>query len=111
MKNISNIAEMIRKYFTAFEAKNWEVIKEITSDDLIFTTQHDDHINKQEFLAKCLSHGVKMKSFKIEKIISEGDEAYVTYLAEVDNGNSFRNTEFFVMENGKIKTIDVYFGL
>ena len=51
-----------------------------------------------------------MKTITIEKIFAEGNEAFARYECVMNDGKSFRNTEFFTAENGKIKSVDVYFG-
>lgn len=107
---ISNIAETIRKYFTAFTDKNWKIFEELLSDDFIFSSPKDDYIGKEEHLKSCIFHSSKFKSLKIEIIFERGNEAFVRYKAEMNDGNSFRNTEFFMIEDKKIKSIDVYFG-
>jgi ketosteroid isomerase-like protein len=108
--NKSDIAEIIRKYFTAFMDKNWENFEGLLNDDFIFSSPKDDFINKDEHLKSCMFHSSKFKSINIETIFAEGNEAFVRYKADMIGGNTFRNTEFFVTENGKIKSIDVYFG-
>jgi hypothetical protein len=40
----------------------------------------------------------------------QGNEAFVRYLAELEDGSKFRNTEYFRIEGGKLKEVDVYFG-
>ncbi|MBS1492380.1 MAG: nuclear transport factor 2 family protein [Bacteroidetes bacterium] len=108
--NKSDIAEVIRKYFEVYMEKDWDTFGELLSDDFVFSSPKDDYINKEEHLKSCMFHSSKFKSIGVEKIFDEGSEAFVRYKAEMNGGNSFRNTEFFVMDNGKIKSIDVYFG-
>ena len=51
----------------------------------------------------------RIESNEVERIFVQGDEAFVTY--RVRNRNEeFRNTEFFVFEGDRIRSIDVYFG-
>jgi hypothetical protein len=46
----------------------------------------------------------------LTELFDRGNEAFVLYDLEADNGQPFRNTEFFNVSGGKIKTIEVYFG-
>lgn len=106
----SNIAELIRKCFQAYESKTREVIEEILSDDFVFSSPYDNFINKEEYFKRCWPHSADMKTITVEKIFAEGNEAFVRYECVMNDGKSFRNTEFFTAENGKIKSVDVYFG-
>ena len=47
---------------------------------------------------------------ELERILVEGDEAFVTYLCIARDGKRFRNTEFFSFAGDKVKRIDGYFG-
>ena len=58
------------------------------------TTRDSDWIERQE----------------LERIVVEGEGAFVTYRCVAKGGKSFRNTEFFTFEDDKIRRIDVYFG-
>lgn len=108
--NKSNITEVIQNYFEAFIKKNWRTFEKLLSNGFIFSSPKDDYISKEEHLKSCMFHSSKFNSIKIEKIFTEGDEAFVRYHAEMNDGNSFRNTELFTVEDGKIKSIDVHFG-
>jgi ketosteroid isomerase-like protein len=108
--NNSNIAELVLKCFTAYETKNREMIEKVLSEDFVFSSPYDDFINRKEYFEKCWPHSSEMKSITIEKIFAEGDEAFTRYECVMNDGKSFRNTEFFKAENGKIKSVDVYFG-
>ncbi|MBS1492379.1 MAG: nuclear transport factor 2 family protein [Bacteroidetes bacterium] len=106
----SNIAGLIRKCFQAYEDKTREVIEEILSDDFVFSSPYDDFINREEYFKRCWPHSADMKKITVEKIFAEGSEAFARYECIMKDGKSFRNTEFFTAENGKIKSVDVYFG-
>lgn len=103
MSKENNISETVHKYFSEFMKQNWVVVAEPLCDDFIFSSPKDDYISKEEHLKSCMLHSSKFKSINIEIIFVEGKEAFVRYHAEMKDGNSFRNTEFFVIENGKNK--------
>ena len=46
----------------------------------------------------------------VESDAAEGGEVFVTYELEKSDGGRGRNTEYFVVEDRKIKRCDVYFG-
>jgi hypothetical protein len=75
-----SLTELIRIYFKAYETKDRSALESTT------------------------------KTIHIRKLFDQANEAFVLYDLEPDNGQPFRNTEFFTGGGGKIKTIEVYFG-
>jgi hypothetical protein len=51
-----------------------------------------------------------MKDQDLERIVVDGDAAFVTYRCVTTDDKSFRNTEFFAFDGDRIRSIDVYFG-
>lgn len=104
------IEELIRQCFRAYEEKNREMIEEILGDDFTFSSPYDDFINREEYFKRCWPHSAEMQKINVEKVFAEGDEAFARYECIMKDGKSFRNTEYFTAENGKLKSVDVYFG-
>jgi uncharacterized protein YndB with AHSA1/START domain len=106
------IEKIIKEYYSAYEKKEWNLIKHLLADGFTFTSpNNDDHINVEAFKEKCWPQASKMmKRFDVDKVISNGDEAFARYQAITIDGASIRNTEYFKFENGKIKEIEVFFG-
>jgi hypothetical protein len=67
-------------------------------------------IDKTTYFARCWRDSGWIARQGIEKILVEGDEAFVTYEVLAKDGKRFRNTEFFRFKGERIKSIDVYFG-
>ena len=106
----NNISDLIRKYFAAFLAKDRKTLEEGLSDDFTFTSPRDDHINKDAFFERCLPGSDQFLTHHIEKLFVQGNEAFVLYQAELKDGTTFRNTEFYRFEGNKIREVEVYFG-
>jgi ketosteroid isomerase-like protein len=104
-------SDLIRTCFAAYRDRKREVLEQAFTEDFTFTSPYDDHISKAEYFVRCwpLSASGQMTN-EIERIFEDGDEAFVTYRVVAVKGECFRNTEFFVFEGGKVKSIDVYFG-
>jgi len=105
-----SLTELIRIYFKAYETKDRSALESTLSDDFTFTSPHDDHIDRATYLERCWPNSKHTKAIHIRKLFDRGNEAFVLYDLEADNGQPFRNTEFFTGSGGKIKTIEVYFG-
>ena len=103
-------AEIIRALFAAYLSNDRKAVEDAFTDDFRFTSPYDDEIDKATYFARCWRVTDWIERHQLERILVEGDEAFVTYRCVAKGGKSFRNTEFFSFEGGKIKRIDVYFG-
>ena len=105
-----SVSDVIRKYFAAFLAQDRKTLEEGLSDDFTFTSPRDDHISKATFFERCLPGSEQFLTFQIEKLFVQGNEAFVLYQAELKNGTTFRNTEYYKLEGNKIQEVEVFFG-
>jgi hypothetical protein len=103
-------ADRIRAIFAAYLANNRQLVEAAFSDDFRFTSPYDDNIDKPTYFERCWRGSDWIAQHELEKIVVDGDDAFVTYRCVAKDGKSFRNTEFFVFDSGKVKRIDVYFG-
>ena len=56
---------------------------------------YDDHIDKPTYFDRCWKNSDWIERHELERIVVDGDEAFVTYKCTAKGGKSFRNTEFF----------------
>jgi len=103
-------AELVRAYYRAYETKDRDSIASLLSEDFRFSSPLDDHIDRASYFAKCWPNSQRIRAFRIERLFERGDEAFVRYTLEPENGAGFRNTEFFTIAAGKITEVEVYFG-
>ena len=105
-------SDLIRSYFTAYTTRDRKVLEDAFADDFTFTSPYDDAIDKAAYFERCwpISTSGRMVSNEIERIFEQGAAAFVTYRVVTNAGEEFRNTEFFMFENDRVKSIDVYFG-
>ena len=101
----------IKDYYAAYEKKDWSLLESILADGFTFTSPAgDDHIDVKTYKERCWPNAYKTKKFDLEKVIIEGNDAYVTYNGWTTNGKLFRNTERFKFKDGKIKENECFFG-
>ena len=103
-------AEIIRAVFAAYMANDRKAVEDAFADDFRFTSPYDDEIDKATYFARCWRNTGWIERHELERILVEGDEAFVTYKCVAKGGKHFRNTEFFSFAADKVKRIDVYFG-
>ena len=104
-------SDLVHKFFAAYQTRDRKVLEDAFADDFTFTSPYDDNISKDEYFERCwpVSASGRMTN-EIERIFEQGEQAFVTYRVAMAKGEKFRNTEFFVFEGEKVKSIDVYFG-
>jgi ketosteroid isomerase-like protein len=101
---------VIRAIFAAYLSNDRKAVTNFLAEDFRFTSPYDDQIDKATYFERCWRDSGWIERHEIEKIMVEGDEAFVIYRCMAKGGRSFRNTEFFTFAGDRISRIDVYFG-
>src|SRR5262249_28981993 len=101
-------ADLIRGLFAAYRAEDRKKVEAALSEDFRFTSPYDDGLDKATYFARCWRSTDWIASQELERILVDGDQAFVTYRCLAKDGKSFRNTEFFVFAGEKVRSIDVY---
>jgi ketosteroid isomerase-like protein len=103
--------EIIRKWYAAWEKKDLGTFDSMLADNFTFSSAAgDDHISKSTFKAQCWPQSGFIEHFDLERISTGADDAFVKYLCHTKNGKSFRNVEYFRIRNGKLESLECYFG-
>jgi ketosteroid isomerase-like protein len=103
--------EMIRHYYAAWEKKDWRPFDMLLADNFTFTSANDDHIDKNAFKARCWESQIDfIERFELQRVIGDGNEAFVMYVCRTKNGKTLRNVEYFRMRDAKVEAIECFFG-
>jgi ketosteroid isomerase-like protein len=104
--------EIVRKWYAAWENKDFDTFNALLADNFTFSSAAgDDHISKSTFKSKCWDTQVDfIGHFDLERISTGADDAFVKYLCHTKNGKAFRNVEYLRIANGKLESIECYFG-
>ena len=102
--------KLVKDYYAAYEKKDWNMLNSLLADGFVFNSPLDDHIDLKTYKERCWPNAVNIKRFDIEKLIVDGDDAFVTYNGWTTDGRLFRNTEYFKLKEGKIKENACFFG-
>ena len=103
-------AKAIKAYYTAFEKKDWTLMQWALADGFTFTSPLDDHISVTAFKERCWPNAYKIKRFELDKIMVNGDSAFVIYNGWTTDGKLFRNSDHFKLKGGKITSDECFFG-
>lgn len=110
VSNKSANQKLIRDYYAAYEKKDWNMLKSVLADGFTFSSPNDEHININTYKQKCWPNAYNIQRFDLDKVMVNGDEAFVTYNGWTKDGRVFRNTEYFEFKEGKIKENVCFFG-
>jgi hypothetical protein len=104
--------QIIRRWYAAWEKKEWHPIDLLLADDFTFSSAAgDDHISKSAFKTQCWeSQKDFIKRFDLQRVFGSGNEAMVLYTCYTMNGKTFRNVEYLRLRAEKVRAIECYFG-
>ena len=110
-QNLTN-EEVVRKWYAAWDNKDLATFNLLLADNFTFSSAAgDDHISKSAFKTQCWDTQVNfIDHFDLERITTDTNDAFVKYLCHTKNGKSFRNVEYLRIRNGKLESIECYFG-
>lgn len=110
IKRTGDVETTVRACFAAFHERQRERAEALIADDFRFTSPYDDAIDRTAYFARCWPNGDGLRGFHIERLVVDGDGAYVTYQVTAADGVSFRNTEYLVVRSDQVTRVEVYFG-
>ncbi len=108
--------ELARRYYASYETGDRAFIERNMADGFTFTSPFDDHIGREEYFARCWPNHASHRKFHFEAMMEEGGVVLVVYCLEMHFPNavhpdaSFRNAERMTLENGKLKSVEVFMG-
>lgn len=107
----SKSQEAARKYYAAWETKDWHPIDILLVDDFTFSSPLDDHISKSDYKARCWDTQIAyIDRFDLKQVIGADNAAFVLYVCHTTNGKTFRNVEYLQFRDDKVKAVECYFG-
>jgi ketosteroid isomerase-like protein len=106
----SSNQKAIKAYYAAYEKKDWNMLTSLLAPGFAFTSPNDNHIDLKTYKERCWPNAYNIKKFDIDKLVVNGDDAFVTYNGWTTDGRVFRNTEYFKFTDGKIKENSCFFG-
>ncbi len=102
--------EIAKRCFLAYVQSDHASVETLIAEDFSFTSPLDNSLDRETYFERCWPNHQAICDFKFVRLIENGDEVIVTYEGKSTAGKFFRNTEVLTMCNGKIKTVEVYFG-
>lgn len=100
----------VARFLELFRERRRQEAEALIAADFTFTSPYDDAIDRAAYFARCWPNGDRFAEFAVERMVSEGAGTFITYLVTMPDGRSFRNTEYIVVRDGQLRSVDVYFG-
>ena len=87
-QNLTN-EEIVRKWYAAWEKKDWGPVDNLLADDFTFSSAAgDDHISKSTFKTRCWETQIDfIRHFDLERVTTGADDAFVKYLCHTRTVN------------------------
>lgn len=101
----------IRKWYAAWDAKDWSQLNTLLADEFTFSSPVDDHIGKAAFKTKCwdTQNGL-IERFDLLSVSGTERDAFALYVGHTKKGNTFRNVEYFRLAGDCVEALECYFG-
>lgn len=103
------VREVVDGYTQAWTSKDYDAVRKFLADDLDFQGSLEQHTSAEGFMGGLKMFAEKMyKDHTILEAIYSDDRAFLLYDCTLANG-SLRCSEYFHLEDGKIKKIRLTF--
>src|ERR1700755_1010573 len=93
---------IIRAMFAAYLANDRKAVENHLTDDFRFTSPYDDAIDKVTYFERCWRGSDWIERHELERIVVEGNEAFVPYRRVPTDGKGFRNSDVSAFEGARI---------
>lgn len=102
--------DVVRAQMAAYRAQDAAAAERLLSDDFVFTSPQDDHIDKAAFMERCFPTADRFGRQETRQVVEiEPGLVMARYVADHD-GEVFSNVELTTVREGRIAEVRVYFG-
>jgi hypothetical protein len=111
-----DLIEKAKSYYRAYERHDPAFVAGELADGFTFTSPFDDHIGREEYFRRCWPKEPLHQRFEFISLAQDGARVLVVYQCTLRRPNAvhpdmrFRNAEMHSFENGKLKSVEVFFG-
>lgn len=103
--------QAVKNYLMGFEQRDWNMTSSQFAEGFTFSSpNHDDHIPVAVFKERCWPQSQHFKKVEFTQILVSGDHGFSLYTVTTTEGKVIRNTDYYTFSNGRIKSIECFFG-
>jgi ketosteroid isomerase-like protein len=103
-------AELSMAMFHAYEKRDRAFVEQLLTPDFLFSSPYDDRIDRDTYFVRCWPNSGTIARFDFVAVHPQGEAVLIVYECTTRAGATFRNAEYHVFENGKLKSVEVFFG-
>ena len=101
---------IVLDFMRAFHEQDRSAAQALMSDDFVFTSPQDDHIDKAAWLERCFPSADHFDGPSATLEIVEVDGTVLHRYEYAVNGIRYRNAEAIRVEDNRVSDVEVYFG-
>lgn len=102
--------KVVMTWYNAWVNKDWNSLTQTVADGFTFSSPLNDHISLSAVKEVCWPNAALIKRFDVVSFAVEGDHVFVISNGWTTEGKLARNTDYFIIKDGKIKEYECYFG-
>ena len=104
-------ADTVRAFYASYLAQDRAAAERLVAEEFVFTSPQDDHIDRAAFFERCFPTADHFKEHQLLAVVpTEGDDVFVLYEYELEDGQRYRNVEVITVRDGKVAESQVFFG-
>lgn len=104
--------KVVKAYYSGFEKHDWNLVVSQLAEGFTFTSpNNDDHISFEEFEKRCWGTSKFIEKVNLIKMTESGDDLILLVEIITTDNKVVRNVDIFNFNAGKIKSVEVFFGL
>ena len=110
------LIDLAKGYYRAYETNDRAFVESHLAEGFTFTSPFDDHIGREDYFRRCWPEKNIHFRFDFVTVMQEANRVFIAYDAQLREPNAvhpaarFRNAELMTFENGKLKSVEVFFG-
>lgn len=98
---------LIEMYLSAYQTHDRVTMELILAAQFSYTSPAHRRLDRPGYFRHCWPASPHA-AVHVERIFEKANEAFVTYQCELPNGTRFRNTAFFILQDGRIRHLHIY---
>ena len=111
-----DLIEKAKGYYRAYERHDPAHVAAELAEGFTFTSPFDDAIGREDYFRRCWPQEPLHQKFEFLAVAQDGACVTVVYQCRMRRPNAvhpdmtFRNAEMLAFENGRLKSVTVFFG-
>lgn len=101
--------ELAKRAMQAYVEKDRAAMEALLAEDFHFTSPYDNALDRARYFAVCWPNSAAMRGCTVITAVEGAERAFITYEVRTDD-RAFRNTELHTARDGKLVSVEVYFG-